>query len=505
MTDDTDQLLVREYARNNSDEAFAELVHRHVDLVYSTALRILRDSNLAEDVTQSVFIALARRAARLQNRTALTGWLHETARNFAIGTVRSEERRRRREQEAVRMNISDSTGTEDLWNQVAPHLDQALTQLSGADRDMILGRYFEGKTAEQIGERSGLSAEAAQKRIARALDRLRTVLSARGLTTSAAALASLLSAQAIQSAPAGLAAAAIAAAGSAGAIFSATSTLEIIMASTKVKIGLAALLAVSVTTPLVLQHQKTSRLTDELATLRQQGSELDRLRAEVERLTAETRLSAEQRGKERAELARLRGELTTLRARETKTASAAKSAAPANSPKQGDTKAAIGTLVPAEEWRNVGFQIPSATVQTLEWAKVNGDTNVIANALAWPDENSRAGIEAVFASATESVRARYGSAEAYVLSLFNHSGPQGDRHTLTSYRILEENISGDEAIVQLEYHYADGSTPTGPRRYVRIGNEWRQALDFDAPSQGKISTSLQVEGENPPAQATTAK
>jgi hypothetical protein len=233
-------------------------------------------------------------------------------------------------------------------------------------------------------------------------DRLRTVLAERGLTAPATGLAALLSAQAVQSAPAGLAATAIAAAGSAGAVLSATSTFEIIMASTKVKIGLAALLAASVTTPMVLQHQKTSRLMDELAILRQQGSELDRLRGEVERLAAENQSAAGQRDKDRAELARLRGELTTLKAPETKTASARKGTPPPNPPKQADTsKAAIGTLVRAEEWKNVGFQIPSATVQTLEWAKAKGDTNIIANALAWADEQSRAGIEAVFASASE--------------------------------------------------------------------------------------------------------
>ena len=151
------------------------------------------------------------------------------------------------------------------------------------------------------------------------------------------------------------------------------------------------------------------------------------------------------------------------------------------------------------------MQVPSAAVQTLEWAKINGDTNVIANALAWADENSRVGVEAIFAAAPESVRARYGSADEYVLSLFNHSGPADDRHTLLSYRILEEKVTGDEAILQVEYRYADGSTPTGPRRYVRVGDEWRQALDFDQPAQGKMSAGLQAEGENPPPQPSGGK
>jgi hypothetical protein len=322
------------------------------------------------------------------------------------------------------------------------------------------------------------------------------IFGARGLAAPTAGLANLLSIQAIQSAPVGLAASVIAAAGTAETITTVTSTIGLLMASTKIKIGLAAALVAAFSIPLVIQHQTNGRLLGETAAFRQQGTELARLREEVERLTAEAQSLAGQREKERAELARLRGELAVTKTRETKTPSAAQSTRAGKPRTQSDTsEAAQGELVQRDEWKNIGFQTPSSTVQTLEWAKTNGDTNVIANALAWPDENSRAGVEAIFAAAPESVRAKYGSADQYVLSLFNHSGPLDDRHTLLSYRILEENVGQDEAILQLEYHYADGSTPVGPQRYVRIGNEWRQALDFDAPSQGKISTGLQAEGE----------
>ena len=166
------------------------------------------------------------------------------------------------------MNHLDSNDSETLWEQIAPRLDKALAQLSAIERDVILWRYFERRTAEQIGERLGLTAEAAQKRVARALDRLRGILAARGLTAPTASLAALLSAQAVQSAPAGLAATAITAASAANTIFPAASTLQIVMTSTKAKIGLAAVLAASVTTPLVLQHQTNARLRGEIARLR---------------------------------------------------------------------------------------------------------------------------------------------------------------------------------------------------------------------------------------------
>src|SRR5262249_12093871 len=148
MGDVADQNLIGEYARSGSEEAFGELVHRHVDLVYSAAFRVLRDPSLAEDVTQRVFIALARNATKLRSRDVLTGWLHETARNFAVTTVRSEERRRRREQEAATLDSAGTNDTQSAWRQIEPHLDGALEQLGEADRDAILLRYFERKTAK---------------------------------------------------------------------------------------------------------------------------------------------------------------------------------------------------------------------------------------------------------------------------------------------------------------------------------------------------------------------
>src|SRR5215813_5885857 len=129
MADDSDPILLRAYLRSRCEAAFSELVHRHIDLVHSTALRNVRDVTLAEDVTQRVFLALAQHSAKLNGRPSLTGWLHETARNLAINTVRSEERRRQREQEAATMNQANADGSEPLWNEIAPYLDDALAQL----------------------------------------------------------------------------------------------------------------------------------------------------------------------------------------------------------------------------------------------------------------------------------------------------------------------------------------------------------------------------------------
>src|SRR5262249_17477800 len=150
-------------------------------------------------------------------------------------------------------------------------------------------RYFERKTAKEIGERLGLTAEAAQKRAARALERLRMIFAERGIAAAPTALAALLSVQASQSAPVGLAASVIAGASETAAV---TSTIELIMASTKIKVGLGAGLIAAISLPLVVQHHTNTRLRREVT---QQGAELARLHEELQRLTTEAQSLAVQR------------------------------------------------------------------------------------------------------------------------------------------------------------------------------------------------------------------
>src|SRR6185503_3884417 len=164
---------------NRSETAFAELVERYVALVYSVARRVVVDTHLAQDVTQNTFAVLAREACHLAGRTFLSSWLHRTASNQAAKMVRGEMRRRAREQEAYSMQTA-SPNTDSDWKQIAPLLDVALNKLAESDRSVILLRFFEKKTAAQIGAALKVSEEAAQKRIVRAVDRLRGLLGGHG-------------------------------------------------------------------------------------------------------------------------------------------------------------------------------------------------------------------------------------------------------------------------------------------------------------------------------------
>ena len=204
MIDLTDQQLLRDYAERRSEAAFAELARRHVDLVYSAALRMVRQGHLAEDVTQSVFLTLAQNAPRLRNLRALPGWLHHTTQHLAANAVRAEVRRRAREQEAAAMNELLASESSPSWELIAPHLDAALGELNQSDRDAILLRYFANKSLREVGQALGTSDDTAQKRVSRAMERLRESFVRRGVTVGASGLVVLISAHAVQAAPVGL-------------------------------------------------------------------------------------------------------------------------------------------------------------------------------------------------------------------------------------------------------------------------------------------------------------
>jgi len=198
--------LLRRYTETNSEHAFAELVERHLNLVYSAALRQVNgDAHLAQDVAQTVFADLAHKAASLARRPVLTGWLYTSAHFAAAKAVRTERRRHTREEEARLMNPLLCDPAPDLdWEKLRPVLDAAMLELNETDREAVLLRYFDNRPHAEIAGRLGLSENAARMRVDRALEKLRTLLVRRGATTTAA-LSGVISANAVQVAPAGLA------------------------------------------------------------------------------------------------------------------------------------------------------------------------------------------------------------------------------------------------------------------------------------------------------------
>jgi RNA polymerase sigma factor (sigma-70 family) len=199
-----DLQLLREYAEQRSERAFTELVHGHIDFVYSTALRIVNEPQLVEDVTQLVFIKLAEKAASLRTGTILTGWLYRTTQFTAETALRSEWRRRKREKLAMEI-IETHDSSDSVWKDVAPLLEAAITRLRQADQDAVLLRFFAGKSLREVGQALGISDDAAQKRVDRALEKMRAYLAKQGVAVSASTLAPAIAAHAVQTAPVGLA------------------------------------------------------------------------------------------------------------------------------------------------------------------------------------------------------------------------------------------------------------------------------------------------------------
>jgi len=259
-----DMALVREYAARQSEQAFATLVSRNVGLVHSAALRQLRDPHQAEEITQTVFIILARKAGSLNPKTILPGWLYRTTRYVSAAALKIQRRRERREQEAHMEAVMQNNQTDPAWEQFSPLLDEAMANLRGKDRDAIVLRYFQNRSLRDVGAALGVDEYAAQKRVARALEKLRTFFVKRGIDSTAATIAEAVSANSIQAAPALLAKTVTAMVMVKGAA-AGGSTLTLIqgalkiMAWTKAKTaivsGVAVILAAGTAATLVVQHQ----------------------------------------------------------------------------------------------------------------------------------------------------------------------------------------------------------------------------------------------------------
>ena len=264
MHDLDDNALLREFAERRSEPAFAEIVARHVNKVYSVALRHTRNPHSAEEITQVVFVILVQKAKKLHPPVVLSGWLYQTARLTAVTLLRSDIRRARREQEAL-MQTPPSGYDDDPWPHLAPLLDDAMARLSATDRHAVVLRYFDGRSLKEVGAALGGSEDAAKMRVNRAVEKLRKFFARRGVTLTAAATAGAVSAHSVQAAPPTLAKT-IAAVALAKGVATGSSTLALLkgtlkfMAWTNAKpaaaVAAAAILLIGATA--VVDHEMTA-------------------------------------------------------------------------------------------------------------------------------------------------------------------------------------------------------------------------------------------------------
>lgn len=517
-----DSQLLREYVETGAEDAFRELVHRHLDLVYAAARRTLADAHLAQDVAQTVFSDLARKAATLPRGTVLAGWLYQSARYSAAKVARGEERRRRRESVALEGDMNDR---EPDWQVLRALLDEAMEELPAEDRDAVLLRYFQRRELKAVGDALGITDEAARKRVARALERLRVTLSRRGLTTTAGALAATLTAHAAAPAPAGLAAsiATISLAGAAAGVAGATAgaaTLGTVAFMTKAQVAVisVALLAAGVSGKLAYSaHERAGILEAELNSMKaQQDAEpapIPPAPASVVRPLDEA---------EREELLRLRGEVSRLRSQvgtnRVITAPPPFAMRGNRSERKANPNRGAGFL-PTEQYTFVGFGSPADALQSHYWAVANPASGKLLETLALPPEvravlprrmggsavpvvgkgedaarivasadsvepidaaelmaefkgsaDRVAVVQTLEAQVAEGVAPDVGSATEDVMA----SGSIAHLSPYNGHRVIgETEIDPDTRELQVERELADGTTRTENQRVVRVGDEWK--------------------------------
>jgi RNA polymerase sigma factor (sigma-70 family) len=325
MSEKSDAQLLREYAEDGNQTAFREIVGRHTDLIYSSALRQTTSPYLARDIAQAVFTDLARKAASvskaLEPNASILGWLFRSARFQALNQLRDDRRRQRHERQIMETLSSDSE-TAPEWDNVRPVLDGAMAELNEQDRDALLLRFFKNKDFRAIGEALGVSEDAAQKRVSRALERLRAEFARQGVTTTALVLSMLLPANAVLIAPAGLALelAAIALTGIANVSFTTAPLTKVITMTALQKTFVTGILIAAVATT-AFQARQTATLRKQVFAMKQQqapfAAQLDQLSqdyADATNRLAAFRYENDRLNRNNRDLISLRGEVRRLRA-----------------------------------------------------------------------------------------------------------------------------------------------------------------------------------------------
>lgn len=460
-----DAELLRRYAEEGSQDSFTELVNRHVGLVYFGALRRTSDAHLSADVSQTVFIALAQNARALRSHPSLHGWLFTTTKNTVINFQIAQRRRQQREQETVMMH--DSTGDENPavdWEQLRPLLYETLDQLPERDRQAVLQRFFGGRSFGDIGRSLRLTEDAARKRVDRAMDALQVALSRRGITSTMAAIAAALNAEALAQPPMALASAISSAAAVSAASGTATASALSFILMSKIKIGIIGAIAATGLVVSLLQFNTARALTAELKRASQSTGQFIALQKENENLDKE--LSKTIAPGDREELARLRNQIASLKAR----------------PVEVDE----AKMLPVANMKNAGWATPAASFETLTWAQ-NQPPETFLDLFAASfrfDPATKAKADALFATLSDEVRAKFQTPERLFAPVFFGSG--SSENPIVAVQILDQtnhDNDPDQVVVRWWQVSANGGGFQGRLNLTRVGDEWLQARRNPIPEE----------------------
>lgn len=380
-----DAKLLAQYAADRSEIAFAELVRRHVDFVYSAALRQLGGNHhLAQDVTQMVFVDLARKAATLSRHPALMAWLYRCTR-YSVFNTRRLEARRRALREALANDPIATSQSEPAWSEIGPILDDAVSQLSEKDRTAVLLRFFAQKPFAVVGRELGVSENAARMRVDRAVEALRDVLVRRGIHSTGAALSVLVTTNAINAAPASVAPSVVTAVTAAAAPVSAA--VLTLYTMSKIKLIVTAALVATGAIGLLVEVQSRRGLRAEVVRLRGVGGDFDLAKKENLNLQGELRTVAAN-NPEADELARARKRIALLKARP-----------------EGVIEARMRPIEPS------GRATPEAAHATFLAAINAGDLATVTQLMSFRDGSSEQQRAAFMANFGDAIRRRYRTPE----------------------------------------------------------------------------------------------
>ena len=475
MTDD--MALLRDYARHNSEEAFATRVSRYVHLVYSVARRQVQDPHLAEEITQAVFIILARKAESLGPNTILPGWLCRTARYAGANALTVQRRRRRREQEASMYYLLHEPEP-DAWKQMAPLLEGAMERLGQEDHDALVLRFFAGKSFMEVGAALGGSENAAKKRVNYALEKLRRYFSKRGVVSTTALIAGALSAHSVEAAPS-LLAKAITGVVMTQSLAAGSSTLTLVkgalklMAWTHAKTAIVSALVAGLATFSVIQYQAQVKLREQNEILQRQAGQLSRSALENQNLS---NLLAQARTSAAIAKDQLRASAQAP----------AKVQASTNDPTPLAAKSDPVRL-PKSSWANAGFATPQALLQTRGWAVLNGDSALFKQSLLITDDARQFAEDTLVKMAeasTDPNKAQYiqqvlngnfGVEEAILMPMM----ALNQNNTFTGYAILsQQSPTADSTILEVETQMASAPAQTETLNLQRFGHDWKVVINL---------------------------